>query len=58
VETEDQLRFLLSQGCDEFQGYLVGRPGLEEEMCRLLRNNEANAMRLRALAAPLLEKAS
>jgi diguanylate cyclase (GGDEF)-like protein/PAS domain S-box-containing protein len=26
VETEDQLRFLAEESCDEVQGYLVGRP--------------------------------
>jgi diguanylate cyclase (GGDEF)-like protein/PAS domain S-box-containing protein len=27
VETEDQLGFLSREGCDEIQGYLIGRPG-------------------------------
>jgi EAL domain-containing protein (putative c-di-GMP-specific phosphodiesterase class I) len=26
VETEDQLAFLRREGCDEVQGYLIGRP--------------------------------
>ena len=26
VETHDQLMFLREQGCDEVQGYLLGRP--------------------------------
>ena len=28
VETTGQLDFLREQGCDEVQGYLLGRPGL------------------------------
>lgn len=58
VETEEQLRFLLEQGCDEFQGYLVGRPCPEEEMRKVLMGRADLATRLRALAEPLLEKAS
>lgn len=59
VETQEQLRFLLEHGCDEFQGYLIGRPCPEAEMRTLLLNSDENAARLRALAAPLLtEKAS
>ena len=26
VETEEQLRFLASENCNEIQGYIVGRP--------------------------------
>ena len=26
VETQDQLEFLKAQGCDQVQGYLLGRP--------------------------------
>jgi len=59
VETEEQLRFLLEHGCDEFQGYLIGRPCAEEEMGKLLLARHENAARLRALASPLLsERAS
>jgi diguanylate cyclase (GGDEF)-like protein/PAS domain S-box-containing protein len=27
VETEDQLKFLAAEGCNEIQGFIVGRPG-------------------------------
>jgi len=27
VETEAELHFLIEEGCDEVQGYLIGRPG-------------------------------
>jgi EAL domain-containing protein (putative c-di-GMP-specific phosphodiesterase class I) len=26
VETEEQLAFLVTEGCDEVQGYFIGRP--------------------------------
>ncbi|MEO8456464.1 MAG: EAL domain-containing protein [Chloroflexota bacterium] len=58
VETEEQLRFLLERGCDEFQGYLVGRPCPEDEMRKLLANMDEHAARLRAMSQPLItEKA-
>jgi EAL domain-containing protein (putative c-di-GMP-specific phosphodiesterase class I) len=37
VETEDQQQFLRSEGCDEIQGYLSGRPVPPEELWRRLR---------------------
>jgi diguanylate cyclase (GGDEF)-like protein/PAS domain S-box-containing protein len=37
VETEDQLSFLKSNGCDEMQGYLFARPTDAEECGRMLR---------------------
>jgi len=36
VESEEQLGFLLENGCDDFQGYLIGRPEGESEFCRTL----------------------
>jgi EAL domain-containing protein (putative c-di-GMP-specific phosphodiesterase class I) len=36
VETENQRAYLLERGCDQFQGYLFGRPQPAEEMGRLL----------------------
>ena len=32
VETQAQLDFLMAEGCDGYQGYLFGRPGIEAEL--------------------------
>lgn len=36
VETEAQSRYLLEHGCDQFQGYMYGRPQPAEELGKLL----------------------
>ena len=36
VETEEQLRYLKEQGCEEAQGYLLGRPMPAKDMAPLL----------------------
>lgn len=36
VETQQQLNFLIAQGCDEIQGYLLGRPQPADTVNRLL----------------------
>ncbi|MFD2645907.1 EAL domain-containing protein [Pseudomonas japonica] len=38
VETEEQLRFLREQDCDEVQGYLISRPVQADALARLLRD--------------------
>ena len=36
VETEDQMKFLYAQGCDEIQGFLLSRPLPAEEITEML----------------------
>jgi EAL domain-containing protein (putative c-di-GMP-specific phosphodiesterase class I) len=36
VETEEQFRFLLNNGCDEVQGYYFGRPVPHADFTRML----------------------
>lgn len=43
VENEIQSRYLAEHGCDQFQGYLFGRPQGAEEMGHLLLNQELGA---------------
>src|SRR3546814_18149255 len=53
VETEDQRRFLVAQGCDRMQGYHLGRPMPAAEFLDRLRPEErafADAQMRRALA--------
>ncbi|MCH7936775.1 MAG: EAL domain-containing protein [Proteobacteria bacterium] len=47
VETEEQLTFLRSLGCDEIQGYYFSRPLPEDEFGEFLKNyEETEALRL------------
>ena len=41
VETDDQLATLISEGCDELQGYLIGRPRPIEVYANLLGRSDA-----------------
>jgi diguanylate cyclase (GGDEF)-like protein/PAS domain S-box-containing protein len=43
VETEEQLRFLLDNNCDEYQGYLIGRPEAEAVFTETLARVEERA---------------
>jgi len=43
VETEGQRRWLLDHGCDELQGYLLGRPVAFEEIIALLAGQRTEA---------------
>ena len=45
VETTGQLRVLAQMGCDQAQGFLLGRPMEAEQLATLLRAAEAIAMR-------------
>jgi EAL domain-containing protein (putative c-di-GMP-specific phosphodiesterase class I) len=51
VETEEQLAFLRKHGCDEFQGFLFGRPGSAariEELVQRWASEQADKGRIRA----------
>jgi EAL domain-containing protein (putative c-di-GMP-specific phosphodiesterase class I) len=45
VETQEQLNFLMSQFCNEAQGFLFGRPVSHEELTKLL-NSKKNFLKL------------
>jgi len=41
VETKEQLAFLRREGCDEVQGYLLGRPAPIAQYARLIGHQSA-----------------
>jgi len=43
VETNDQLEILIEEGCDEMQGFLIGRPLPVEAYANLLTRDDAVA---------------
>jgi len=43
VETPEQLRLVRLQGCDEAQGYLLGRPCSSERVAELLERQRSDA---------------
>jgi EAL domain-containing protein (putative c-di-GMP-specific phosphodiesterase class I) len=43
VETSDQVQFLRATGCDEVQGYYIGRPMTPNELLNLCRNENMQA---------------
>ena len=53
VETEQQLQFLLANGCDEMQGYLFSPPVSPTELAALVRTCSGTAHRLSALPASM-----
>lgn len=46
IETRDQLEFLRSKGCDEYQGYLFGRPENATDTEKLLRKYRIEEVQL------------
>ena len=46
VETEEQFKFLSMHGCNEVQGYLLGRPVPADEFMTLLVNSQKTHLRL------------
>lgn len=40
VETEGQLKFLLSVGCERIQGYLISRPLPADQVLPFVRNHQ------------------
>ena len=53
VETEAQAAFLLAHNCDQFQGYLFGKPMPAEEFTTLLVNRGDDVQSISALTATL-----
>ena len=43
VETEEQLTFLEDRGCDEYQGYLFGKPVAPAEWAALIRGDGSDS---------------
>ena len=49
IETEEQLNFLIAQGCDHFQGYYFSRPVPVAEIELLLKKNALKKGKLRLI---------
>jgi EAL domain-containing protein (putative c-di-GMP-specific phosphodiesterase class I) len=50
VETEEERAFVESQGCDEVQGFLYGRPEPASVATRLLRMNPGEPRRISSVS--------
>ena len=57
VETPDQQRFLVDQGCERAQGFLLGRPMPAEEMVERLRAERGDSAPVPAAPEPALADA-
>ncbi len=55
VETPDQQRFLLDQGCERAQGFLFGRPMPAEDLVDRLRTERGDVLRVVPPAPPARE---
>lgn len=57
VETEAQASLLMRQGCDEIQGYMIGRPMPAEEFTVFLQNYDTRLQHIRRPLVPSGEEA-
>jgi EAL domain-containing protein (putative c-di-GMP-specific phosphodiesterase class I) len=47
VETEEQMKFLRTHGCDDAQGNYFSKPVVAEHFAKLLKTSTADAIRAR-----------
>ena len=51
VETQDQVEFLLNEGCFEMQGYLIGRPVKQDDLNFTITRDDLQPQAGRAICA-------